>query len=175
MFRFPSRIKELGTFRIVGHLLGRPQSHAVFAVRARRLRKGRVLLRGGTADACVSLQQQTAYLATGKSIAAAAPAQVHVKSAHKTSRSALPPTIGNPTQPSNPIVRAVSLSDAPSSIRPLLLTLLALSIALLAAAAMPQRVVPAGRTAGFVAERRAYLAAAGIWLLAIVAAVTAFS
>ncbi len=77
--------------------------------------------------------------------------------------------------PGSPLVRAVSLTDAPATLRPLLYALLALSIGLLAVAAAPQAVLPAGPTAALVARHRAYLAACGIWLLAVVAVVTTFA
>ena len=82
-----------------------------------------------------------------------------------------PPPVAAPN-PHSPLVRAVSLSDAPAPLRPLLFALLAIAIGLLAAAAVPNRVLPAGAVTAFVAARRAYLAAAGVWLLAVVAALT---
>jgi hypothetical protein len=50
-----------------------------------------------------------------------------------------------------------------------------MSICLLGTAAMPQRMLPAGPVAGVIAQRRNYLAAAGIWLLGIVIVVTLVS
>jgi hypothetical protein len=50
-----------------------------------------------------------------------------------------------------------------------------MSILLLGTAAMPQTVLPAGPMAGVLAQRRIYLAVAGIWLLAVVIVVTLIS
>jgi hypothetical protein len=133
--------------------------------------------RGGTANTCAPAAHVTASFVALQTAATSSPDQVHVKGTHKSASGSLPPAIGSPSPPRarNPLVRAVSLNDAPASIRPLLFVLLAISISLLAAAAAPQRVMPAGRAAAVVAERRAYLAAAGIWLLVVVAVVTAFT
>lgn len=72
---------------------------------------------------------------------------------------------------SSPLVRAVELTGAPQPLRPLLFALLAISIGLLAVAAVPQTVLPAGPAAAVIARRRGWIAAAGIWLLAVVALV----
>jgi hypothetical protein len=166
LFRFPAkRITGIGTYRFVARLHRRQ----LFAVRARRLATGRVR-RGGTADACTTLPS-TAN--TAFSIVPAA--QLHVKSERRTSHTGFPRATGGEPASKNPIVRAVSLSDAPASVRALLLALLALSIALLGAAAVPQSALPAGRAAALLTQRRAYLAAAGIWLLAVVVIVTIFT
>jgi hypothetical protein len=93
---------------------------------------------------------------------------------HASARSSLPP-IASPPPGGSPLVNAVSLKDAPASVRPLLFALLALAILLLATAAAPQQVLPAGRAAAVIASRRVYLAAAGIALLVVVAVVTAVS
>ena len=61
------------------------------------------------------------------------------------------------------------------SIRPLLFVLLAMSICLLGMAALPQTMLTAGPIAGVLVQRRIYLAAAGIWLLAVVIVVTLVS
>jgi hypothetical protein len=97
-----------------------------------------------------------------------------VASAHEQ-RSALPQGVSHAPRDTNPLVRAITLGDAPASIRPLLFILLAMAILLLGAAAMPQTVLPAGPMAGALAQRRIYLAVAGIWLLAVVIVVTLFS
>ena len=170
MFHFPAaRITRIGTYRLVGTARG----HTLFNVRARRLR--RHVERGGTANVCRTLATHAIYALATPATPTAAPSsphgQLHVKSAHSSSptREAAPPP------PQNPLVRAVSLTNAPSSLRPLLLTLLAIAIVLLALAAAPQRLLPDGRAAAVVASRRMYFAAAGIWLLAVVAVVTAFA
>src|SRR5581483_268036 len=173
VFHFPAhRIVDVGTYHLVAQLHG----HRLFSVRARRLAKGRIR-RGGKADVCSRVEGAETTL-TGSTLLGASGAQttaagqLHVKSA--SARKHVTATAGAP-QDSNPVVRAVTLRDAPSSVRPLLLVLLALSIGLLGTAAVPQRALPAGRTAAVLTQRRAYLAAAGIWLLAVVVVVTVFS
>jgi hypothetical protein len=174
-FHFPgARITEPGTYQFVGMLGG----HKLFSVRARRLPT--TVKRGGTADVCRVLSTHSIYsLATPGTLAAASAqtshGQLHVKSASSTSREAAPPAQAVTPREKNPLVRAVSLTSAPASLRPLLLTLLAIAIMLLTLAAAPQRVLPAGRAAAVVASRRIYFAAAGIWLLVVVAVVTAFA
>ena len=176
-FRFPvTRVTEIGTYRVTGTL----RSHKLFSVRARRLHK-RVRL-GGGANVCPGLNMRTAYsLATPSTLAGAGSlnggngkSQLHVKAAHSR-REAAPPTSTAHPRKRNPLVRAVSITEAPKSLQPLLYTLLAIAIVLLALAAAPQHVLPAGRAAAIVATRRAYFAAAGIWLLVVVAVVTAFA
>jgi hypothetical protein len=173
---FPAgKLAQVGTYRLVGTVRG----HTLFAVRARRLHER--VARGGTEDVCRTLGAHAIYaLATpGLPVSTASShGQLHVKSARSSQPSreaAPPPSAAAPSPPQNPLVRAVSLTSAPSSLRPLLLTLLAIAIVLLALAAAPQRLLPAGRAAAVVAERRLYFAAAGIWLLAVVAVVTAFA
>jgi hypothetical protein len=174
-FRFPAaRITRIGTYRLIGTIRGR----RLFAVRARRL--PRRVVRGGSADVSRTLSAHAIFsLATPGTLAAAAAArahgQLHLKSAHgsRPSRVASPPPTGGAPPPRNPLVRAVSLTNVPSSLRPLLLTLLAIAIVLLSLAAAPQRLLPAGRAGAIVASRRIYFAAAGIWLLLVVAVVTA--
>jgi hypothetical protein len=179
-FRFPvTHATEIGTYRVTALVRG----HTIFSVRARRMHE-RVKL-GGTANVCGQPTTRTAFSlssldtlgATGFPATAGqggSGGQLHVKAAHGR-RSASPQTSGAQAPEKNPLVRAVSLTDAPRSLQPLLFTLLAIAIALLALAAAPQRVLPAGRAAAIVATRRAYFAAAGIWLLVVVAIVTAFS
>jgi hypothetical protein len=85
-----------------------------------------------------------------------------------------PPAISSSApdhQASSPIVRAVELTGAPEPLRPLLFALLVISIGLLAVAAVPQTALPAGPAAAVIARRRGWIAAAGVWLLAIVALV----
>jgi hypothetical protein len=50
-----------------------------------------------------------------------------------------------------------------------------MSMGLLAAAAAPQSALPAGPAATFIVRRRAFLAAAGVWLVAVVAAIAVFA
>lgn len=178
-FRFPvTHVTEVGTYRVTALL----RDHKIFSVRARRMHK-RVKL-GGTANVCRTPATRTEFSlstlgtlgATGFPAAArkGSSGQLHVKAAHGR-KSAAPHTSGAQPPQKNPLVRAVSLTDAPHSLQPLLFTLLAIAIMLLALAAAPQRVLPAGRAAAIVATRRAYFAAAGIWLLVVVAIVTAFA
>jgi hypothetical protein len=86
-----------------------------------------------------------------------------------------PPAVAFPGKRRPPLVRAATLEDAPAPLRPLLYALLAVAIGLLAAAAAPQRMLPAGTTGAFVADKRLQLAAAGIWLVAVVAVLTIFA
>jgi hypothetical protein len=153
----------------------------IFSVRARRMYR-RVRL-GGGANLCPQLTTRTAFsLATPATLLGAGSAinrksdngQLHVKGA-RARRDASPHVPAGLARERNPLVRAVSLTDAPRSLQPLLFTLLAIAIVLLGLAAAPQRVLPDGRGAAIVAARRAYFAAAGIWLLVVVAIVTAFS
>jgi hypothetical protein len=176
-FRFPvSRVTEIGTYRVTAML----RDHKLFSIHARRLHK-RVRL-GGNANVCPELNTRTAYsLATPSTLAGAGSltgrsgkGQLHLKSAH-AQREAAPPANAPQQRKRSPIIRAVSITDAPPSLQPLLYTLLAMAIILLALAAAPQHVLPAGRAAAIVATRRAYFAAAGIWLLVVVAIVTAFA
>jgi hypothetical protein len=173
-FRFPlNRATDIGTYRVTATLRDRK----LFSVRARRLHK-RVRL-GGTADVCAQLRSSTAFSLAAPStlLGAGSPSarsHLHVKSAH-AQREAAPPATGAQPRQRNPLIRAISVTDAPPSLQPLLYTLLAIAIFLLALAAAPQQVLPAGRAAAIVAMRRGYLAAAGIWLLIVVAVVTAFA
>jgi hypothetical protein len=60
------------------------------------------------------------------------------------------------------------LTGTPEPLRPLLYALLAISVGLLAVAAVPQTMLPATPAATVIARRRGLIAAAGIWLLAVV-------
>jgi hypothetical protein len=161
----PKRIKRPGSYELIGRVHG----HKLFTVHA-RVAHGRRVLLGATTSVCAAASTAAIPFA---SIVSERPApQLHVK--HAATRSALPP-IASPPHRSSPLVRAVSLKDAPASVRPLLFALLALAILLLTTAAAPQRVLPAGRTAAVIATRRGYLAAAGIALLVVVAVITAAS
>lgn len=171
-FRFPvKRIEAVGTYHLFATLRGKK----LFSIHARRLAHGKIK-RGGTANDCSRPFVTQAAFSISPPLVSSATSQLHVKSAHARSKSGGATIAGGPPAPdSNPVVRAVTLSDAPASVRPLLLALLALSIALLATAALPQHVLPAGRTAALLVQRRAYVAAAGIWLLVVVVVVTAAS
>jgi hypothetical protein len=140
-------------------------------VRARVLRGRQLLINRGHANACTASAQ---IMAAALIQTATTQAHHEVASAHEQ-RSALAQGISHSPRDSNPLVRAITLSDAPASIRPLLFVLLAMSICLLGAAALPQTVLPAGPMAGALTQRRIYLAAAGIWLLAVVIVVTLLS
>jgi hypothetical protein len=167
VLRLPRRIvTKVGTYQLVAHAHGRK----LFSVRARVLRGRRLQIDGGKANACAATPFEAVALTTK-----VAPQERHgVASAHE-GRSALPEGISHPPRDSNPLVRAVTLTDVPAAIRPVLFVLLALAICLLGAAALPQTVLPAGPMAGALAQRRIYLATAGIWLLAVVIFVTLFS
>jgi hypothetical protein len=160
----PARIKQPGSYAFVGRVHGRK----VFSVEARVGEGRRVLLRAATTSVC------PVPVASVISLQTAAPRpQLHVKGA--SAQRALPSAIGSSPHARSPLVRAVSLQDAPSSVRPLLFGLLALSILFLTTAAAPQRLLPAGRGAALIAHQRVHLAAAGIALLVVVAVVTALA
>jgi hypothetical protein len=156
----PARVKQPGSYAFVGRTHGRK----VFSVEARVARGRRVLL-GATTSVCP--------VPLAAFVSASEQQQLHVKGA--STRSTLPKAIGGSSRAPSPLVRAVSLQDAPASVRPLLFGLLALAIFLLATAAAPQRVLPAGRTAAVIAQQRTVIAAAGISLLVAVAVVTALA
>jgi hypothetical protein len=167
--RLPKRLgKKLGTYELVG----RAHGHKLFSVRARVLRGRHLLINKGHENACVSIHVEAAALLTP--VTTPAQEQHGVLSAHER-RSALPLGIGRTPRDASPLILAITLRDAPASIRPLLLVLLAMSICLLGTAAIPQSILPAGPIASVLAERRIYLAAAGIWLLAVVLVVTLIS
>jgi hypothetical protein len=166
--RLPKRIvTKVGTYQLVAHA----QGHKLFSVRARVLRGRHLLIDKGTANACAAARIEAAAL-----ILTPVTSQEHhgVASAHER-RSALPQGISHSPRDTNPLVRAITLLEAPASIRPLLFILLAMSICLLGMAAMPQTMLPAGPLAGVVAQRRIYFATAGIWLLAVVIVVRLLS
>ena len=167
--RLPKRlVTRLGTYQLVAHAHG----HKLFSVRARVLRGRHVLINRGHANACASAQIEAAALLRTTPIT---PQEHHGVAGAQERRSALPQGISHPPRDTSPLVRAITLQDAPASIRPLLFVLLAMSIVLLGAAALPQTVLPAGPIAGALTQRRVYLAAAGIWLLAVVIVVTLVS
>jgi hypothetical protein len=170
--RLPKRIvKRLGTYQLVAHARG----HKLFSVRARVLRGRHLVINKGNANACSAATTQVEAAALTTIVPTTpAPPQHGVASAHET-HNALPQGVSHPPRDTNPLVRAITLKDAPASIRLLLFVLLALSIFLLGAAAMPQTVLPAGPMVGALAQRRLYLAIAGIWLLAVVVVVTIIS
>jgi hypothetical protein len=167
--RLPKRLAtRVGTYQLVAHAHG----HKLFSVRAKVMRGRHLLINRGHANACASTRiVAAAFLRTTP----VTPQEHHgIASAHER-RSALPQGISHPPRDTNPLVRAITLRDAPASIRPLLFVLLAMSICLLGVAALPQTALPAGPMAGALTQRRVYLAAAGIWLLAVVIVVTLVS
>jgi hypothetical protein len=166
--RLPKRIgAKVGTYQLVAHAHG----HKLFSVRARVLRGRHLVINKSSANACIAPRIEAAALVTS---VPTTPEHQGVASAHE-SRSALSQGFTHPPRDTNPFVRAITFSDAPASIRPLLFVLLAMSILLLGTAAMPQTALPAGPIAGVLAHRRIYLVAAGIWLLGVVVVVTVFS
>ena len=165
--RLPKRIAtKVGTYQLVAHAHG----HKLFSVQARVLRGRHLLIDRGSANACDAAQVEAVALTATVSNQESQ----GVASAHER-RSALPQSISHPPRDTNPLVRAVTLTDVPAAIRPLLFVLLALAICLLGAAALPQTMLPAGPMAGALTQRRIYVAAAGIWLLAVVIVVTLVS
>jgi hypothetical protein len=179
--RLPKRIghHRLGAGTYV--LTGKRGERRVFRARARVVR-GRALVvrRGGPVVGCES---PTLLLAsTGAPTAAEAgtattrkPTSAGQGRGVKSARESAPYVPSRHAPRHSPLVRTIGLEGAPDALRPLLLALLALSIGLLAAAALPQSALPAGPVAAFVAHRRGYIVAAGIWLLAVVAVVTTFA
>jgi len=151
-------MKKPGSYEFVGRTHGRK----VFTIAA-RIAPGRRVLSGETETVCSA---PVASVVSAR-MTAAAPPQIHVQSASERSVA--------PKLTASPLIRAISLEDAPASIRPLLFALLALAIVFLATAAAPQRLLPAGRTAAVILRQRIYLAAAGIGLLVAVALATALA
>ena len=169
--RLPKRIaKNVGTYQLVAHARG----HKLFSVRARVLRGRHLVIdKGkGNANACTSVQvgatALTFTIPTGTG-------EHHGVAAAHEGKSALSQGIGHPPRDTNSLVRAVTLSEVPASLRPLLFVLLAMSILLLGTAAMPQTVLPAGPMAGLLARHGMYLVLSGIWLLIVVIAFTLIS
>jgi hypothetical protein len=157
----PARVKQPGSYEFVGRAHGKK----IFSVQARVAHGRRVLLDAPTTSVCPVQVASVVYTQPTP--------ELQVKSA--SARSTLPKAIGSSPRSRSPILRAVSLQDAPASVRPLLFALLALAILLLGTAAAPQQVLPASRAAAVIAKQRAYFAAAGISLLVVVALVTAAS
>jgi hypothetical protein len=159
--RLPKRVKAIGTYLLTGHR----GEHTLFSFRARLL-PGRHVKLGGGASVC--LAQPTAATDVKYALHVAAP------------RVAAPPRLGvsaakaiaDSPRNSSPLFRAITLRDGPA---PLLFLLLALSLVSFTAAVLPERLLPAGAVGAQVATRRAYLAAAGIWLLALAAVVATFA
>src|SRR5581483_8943547 len=168
--RIPKRFAKPGSYALVG----RAHGDDLFTLHARLVDRRRVRF-DAIANVC-RLGSATPELASTSSGAdGGGRPTIHAKSATERKQAApfTPPTHRSH---SSPIVRAVSLGDAPTPLKPLLYGLLAVSILLLGAAALPQHVlVGAGRTGAVIAQRRGYIAAAGIWLLAVVAVVTIFA
>jgi hypothetical protein len=165
----PARIKRPGSYAFVG----RAHGHKVFTIEA-RIAPGRRVLRvltRATETVCsASLTPVVPVVPVASVIYArtttAAP-QLHVKSASKQ--------LVAPKVAASPVIRAISLEDAPAAVRPFLFAMLALAIVLLATAAAPQRLLPAGRAAALVMEQRVFLAAAGIGLVVAVVVATALA
>jgi hypothetical protein len=182
--RLPKRIGTtklgVGTYALLGQtLLGRRVFDVVAAVHRKQ---GRLLARVRHTSAASSCRATDAAGIVGVSLTrlgtAASEAASGAKGARRTASPAnvfKPPAASAPRPHRSPLVRAATFDNAPLAIRPLLYALLAISIGLLAAAAAPNTVMPAGAAAAFVASKRAYLAAAGIWLLVVVAIIAALA
>jgi hypothetical protein len=179
--RLPAQIGRTklgaGTYALVGRtLLGRRVFHVVADVtRTKRRLLAHVVRRRAVCAAASpegALLSAAAPSATTTTPTATASSPSGQRSASAPPRGTFTPPAAGAAHDNSPLVRAVTLQNAPEPLRPLLYALLALSIVLLATAAAPQRALPVGAAASFVAERRAWLAAAGVWLLAVVAALT---
>lgn len=178
--RLPKRIGTtklgVGTYALLGRTLrGRKVFDIVAAVHRKQ---GRLLarVRHTSASACTTTEAAgvvgvslTRLGTTASEAATGARRTASPASVFK------PPAVSAPRPHRSPLVRAATFDNAPLAIRPLLYALLAISIGLLAAAAAPNTVMPAGAAAAFVASKRAYLAAAGIWLLVVVAIIAALA
>ncbi len=187
--RLPKRIGTtklgVGTYALLGQTLrGRKVFDVVAAVHRKQ---GRLLARVRhtsaasacrTTDAAGIVGVSLTRLGTTPSEAAPSEAAPGARDARRTASPPSvfkPPAVSVPRPHKSPLVRAATFDNAPLAIRPLLYALLAISIGLLAAAAAPNTVMPAGAAAAFVASKRAYLAAAGIWLLVVVAVIAALA
>jgi hypothetical protein len=160
--RLPKRVKAIGTYLLTGHR----GEHTLFSFRARLL-PGRHVKLGGGASVC--LAQPTAATDVKYALHVAAP---RVAAPPRQGVSAAKAIADSPRN-SSPLFRAITLRDGPA---PLLFLLLALSLVVFTAAALPERLLlPAGALGAQIAARRAYLAAAGVWLLALAAVVATFA
>lgn len=178
--RLPSKIGKtklgVGTYALVGQtLLGRKVFGVVAAVHRKQ---GRLLayVRHTTAAACTNDSSGVAAASISPTLTSSGETSSQSKGGTRAAapRSAFtPPAVNTPRTHTSPLVRAATFNDAPPALRPLLYALLAISIGLLAAAAIPNAVLPAGATAAFVTDKRPYLAAAGIWLLVVVGVIAA--
>lgn len=180
--RLPKQIGRkhlgIGTYALVGEtLLGRK----VFTVVTTLHRKqGRLLARARHTSATCT--DESAAVA-GVSITmpgGTSTTETAETGKNGTHRSASPPGLFKPPaakvpRHKSPLVRAATFDNAPMALRPLLYALLAISIGLLSAAAVPNTVLPAGAATAFVTSKRPYLAAAGIWLLVVVAVIAALA
>jgi len=183
--RLPKRIGTtklgVGTYALVGQTL---RGHKVFDVVAAVHRKqGRLLarVRRTSASACTTTNSADviglSLTHPGATASEATPAAANDGPKRTASPRSVfkPPAVSVPKPHNSPLVRAATFDDAPPAVRPLLYALLVISIGLLAAAAVPNTVMPAGAPAAFVASKRPYLAAAGIWLLVLVAIIAALA
>jgi hypothetical protein len=180
--RLPKHIGKttlgVGTYALVGKtLLGRKVFDVVAAVHRKQ---GRLLARVRRTTTASCTETSTGVVAAASVIhTGTTSGKETTPSGKETKQSAAPgsvftpPGVSAPRRHKSPLVRAATFDDAPPALRPLLYALLAISIGLLAAAAVPNTVLPAGATAAFLSSKRAYLAAAGIWLLVVVAVITA--
>ena len=174
--RLPKRIGKhaigAGTYAVVGRTKA---GRRLFAVVTRLDRHLKLLRARRLSSAATCTQTETLSVSTSlSSLASVTPPTASAGDASASGAPFKPPAIASSSpkhHTSSPIVRAVELTGAPEPLRPLLFALLAVSIGLLAVAAAPQTVLPAGPAAAVIARRRGWIAAAGIWLLAIVALV----
>jgi hypothetical protein len=184
--RLPKRVHGthlgIGRYALVGKTArGRTVFHVVATLRRR---DGRLLARvkhaAATCNATMGVAGASLNVGAGSALPGSAGSSESTpgRNASGAPRTSAPhgvfkPPSGTSERERSPLVRAATLNDAPLALRPLLYALLAAAIGLLAAAAMPNTVMPAGAAAAFVARRRAYIAAAGIWLLVVVAVIAA--
>jgi hypothetical protein len=179
VLRLPRRVDGrplgLGTYIFAG----RVHARHLFTVRTHVIRSARGLLavhHGGGPDACAVAA--AAFQAAPEELALS-PLGARSTTQHRAKHGAFLPPPQRQTLPpgtskhtvQSPLTKTLTFNNAPSSVRPLLFALLAAAILLLTAAALPNGMLPAGRVAQLVAHRRIYIAAAGIWLLVVVAVV----
>ncbi len=174
--RLPKRIGKhqvgAGTYAVVGRTKA---GRRLFSVVTRLNRRHTLLHARRLSSAATCTQTESVSVSTSLSSLGGGGATSTPPNASASGAPFKPPAAASAPpakhHASSPIVRAVELTGAPEPLRPLLFALLAISIGLLAVAAVPQTVLPAGPAAAVIARRRGWIAAAGIWLLAVVALV----
>jgi hypothetical protein len=170
----PARIGRrrlgVGTYELVGRTHAGRKVFEAHALVVRRMVRGRLLRtllvrRGSVVDRCSTEISTTVSFIDG-------PPTEEVAAAHHGFGIGTPPPQASRRR-SRPITGALGLGGGPGTLRWLVIVLAVMSIGLLSVAAVPDRLLPEGPVAAALAQKRIELAVAGIWLLALLAAVIA--